>query len=311
MAQTMRCLLPIKTGVIMKIYSLLIVFLILAGCSTNPSLQTASPHPLLATSTVWQPTAISTATQPTIVALTPTRMPSSGYTISTPSEKDSSELTLELLRTNNGCDLPCWWGIVPNQTTWANAEDFLKPFSNIYERQPTNEWSVYDIGSPVSKEFSELGEVSAVFAAQDGLVKEIKISGFDEKTYHLSSFLQNYGVPAKILISAYSSGFGRPEVPLSVDLYYPEKGINALYGIYASIKGTQIYGCEKSPVIFLWASSEYDRSLDYILHWDTQHIPYKDIQEATGLSIQNFYSKYKNPENAPCLQTPVNLWPSQ
>jgi len=256
-------------------------------------------------------------TQPAVFTptLTPTTtlMPGSGHVISTPSQKDSEQITLGLLQTNNGCDLPCWWGITPNQTNWKEAEELLKPFSYITLRESAT-WSMYSVRSPLSEEYSEVDAVRMIFAVQQGVVKEIETGYFNEKTYHLSSFLQKYGVPSRVLVSTYSSDSGMPknQVPLSIDLYYPEKGINAWYATDATVKGTQIYGClERSPALFLWSPNEHTQSIDYILGWDKNYIPYMDVYDATGLDVQGFYDKYKNPENEPCLQTPTNLWPGQ
>lgn len=295
----------------MKIYHLLMIFLFISGCSSG--LETTLPA-LTQQPTVSSATVTSTATQLAHGTLSPTLTPDPSHTISTPSQKSNSEITLELLRTNNGCDLPCWWGIIPNQTRWSDAEDFLTPFSEIYERQPPSEWFVYDVSSPISEEFSDVLAVRTVIAAQQGVVKEIETGYFDEKTYHLGEFLRRYGIPTSVFVSTYSSDSGLPpnQVSLSIDLYYPEKGINAIYGTYASVRGGQIEGCvEKSPHLFLWSPNEDVRTIDYILGWDKANTPYMRIEEATDLDIQDFYEKYVNPASSPCIQTPTNLWPSQ
>lgn len=293
----------------MKNYRLIILLFVLSGCSpisnyVTPSI-TLTPFlsPVATSTPIWTDTPTSTVPS--------TKIPY--VPISTPLVKESSKIVLELMQTNNGCDLPCWWGIIPNQTSWNNAVEFLKPFSIIYERQPPSDWFVYDIRSPISTEVSELGIVEIVFAARDGIIKEIEASGFNEDFYSPSSVLNKYGVPSQILVSSYSSDYGSPpnQVPLSVDLYYPQKGINVLYGTYATVKGTQIIGCLENPHLFLWSPSEHIRTINYILGWDSSNTPYMNIKDATGLSIQDFYAKYSRLENQPCLQTPANLWPSQ
>ena len=299
----------------MKIYFYLIVILItLAGCAPSINLQevTATSQyvspPNQATTLDSTETRVATNTSP------PTSTSIPHKPINTPFQSEKEKISLELLQTNNGCDLPCWWGVFPNETRWSDAEAFLKPFSEIYERQPPNEWDVYDVRSPLTIKFSDIHAVGAVFAVQEGIVKEIEIEGFDEETYHLSSFLQKHGAPTEILVSSYSSDYGLPknQVPLSINLYYPEKGINALYGTYATVNGEQIYGClQKSPILFLWSPSEHLRSVDYILRWDENHTQYLNVEQALGMSIQEFYEKHVNSTNQPCLLTPKNLWQSQ
>jgi hypothetical protein len=223
------------------------------------------------------------------------------------------EISFKLLRLNNGCSLPCWWGITPGQTFWSDAEEFLESFSDISLSESVN-WSVYFVRSPISKDYSSLEEIRAIYATQDGLVKEIQVSEFDERTYHISNFIKKYGIPSRVLVSSYSSDYGLPpnQVPLSLNLYYPEKGINALYGTYATIKGEDIEGClDKSPNLFLWSPEHTNRSVEYILGWDNTSTPYMDIEEATGLSIKDFFDVYSDSQNNPCIYTKKNLWPSQ
>jgi hypothetical protein len=285
----------------------------LAGCVSSPSHEgieaTAQPS-LFPTSTV---ILTSTEAHTATTTPTPTFTPIPRQPINTPSEKEKDKIALELLETNNGCELPCWWGIIPNKTRWSDAQVFLKPFSTIYERQPPNEWDVYEVHTPLPIEFSDVYAVRAVFAAKEGVVREIEIGYFDEKTYHLSSFLQEYGAPTEILISTYSADYAYPknQVPLSVNLYYPEKGINVLYDTRATVNGSQVYGClEDSPILFLWSPDEHTRSIDYIIGWDKRQVPYLRVEQAIGLDIQEFYQKYVNPGTR-CLETPTNLWQSQ
>lgn len=292
----------------------LIIILILAGCSPSSGLETTTVTPTTFLPTVVPSTAIMTIA-PTL-APTSTTIPS--QPISTPIAKKDPDITLELLRTNNGCDLPCWWGIIPNETRWRDAKKLLNSFSEIYERPQSNDWLIYEVYSPLAQAYSEVHAVRTVYATQQEVVKEMDVSGFNEETYRLSTFLLNYGMPSQVLVSTYSSDYGLPpnQVPLSIDLYYPEKGINALYGTsygaYAIIEGDQIVGClSKSPTLFLWSPKEHNRSIDYILGWDKRKVPYLSIEKATKLDIQAFYEKYSDPDNPPCLETPTSLWSSQ
>jgi len=306
-------------GRLLFIYLVIVFIPILIGCSGNVAKgETQIPTSIPAIETI--PNDISTTdiratlTQPPADNLTPIATTIPFQPISTPSAKEGAEITLNLLRTNNGCDLPCWWGVIPNQTSWDDAKNFLKPFSTIYERQPPSEWFVYDVHSPLPIEFSDVSAVRTVYATQQGIVKEIETGYFDEQAYHLSSFLLKYGLPGQVFVSTYSSDYGLPsnKVPLSVDLYYPERGINALYGTYASVEGEKIIGCfSKSPSLFLWSPSEHHRSIDYILGWDKNRIPYEGIKHATGIDVQEFHEVVAKLENEPCLETPTNLWPAQ
>lgn len=292
----------------MKKHCWIIFIFILVACSSNSGLESTSATPYTSLSI-----ATSTVTWTVAPTLNPTSTKIPSHPISTPSKIEKTEITLELLRTNNGCELPCWWGIIPNQTQWSDAEKFLKLFSDI-NLSESSTWSVYFAHSPLSTEFSEVYEVRTVFAVQDGMVKEIEAGYFDEESYHLPNFLSRVGQPTKILMLTFSSDSGMPpgKVPFIIALYYPQKGIMATFGAEGDVKGSLIEACiKKGPSLFLWSPMEYDRSVDYILGWDKDQEKYLEIADATQLSTSDFYEKFSNTETPVCLQTPTNLWPSQ
>ena len=153
-------------------FYLIITLVILTGCvsSTNHENKGGTTQSaLLPTSTVTlAPTETFTITP------TPTFAPVPRQPINTPVEKDKDKIALELLETNNDCELPCWWGIIPNKTRWTDAEVFLKLFSKISERH-SPKWDVYEVYSPLPVEYSDVYAVRAVFAAQEGIVREIEV----------------------------------------------------------------------------------------------------------------------------------------
>lgn len=227
---------------------------------------------------------------------------------------DKKEFTLELIETNNGCKLPCWWGITPNQTKWSEVKNFLGSFSIINTRK-TPDWFVYLVRSETDEKISNVKEVWSTFGVQNDIVKEIDIDPFNQERYYLNNFLQSIGKPESILISSYSSdsGAGKDIVPLTVALYYPKLGILALYGSWANTSGNTITACfETGPKLFLWSPDSSGKySLEYFLSWDKNHVPYRNVEESTNLTVETFFEKYSNTQGELCLQTPRDLWPSQ
>jgi hypothetical protein len=43
--------------------------------------------------------------------------------------EEAQKLVQKLLENNGGCKLPCWWGITPGKTTWAEARQILEKTS--------------------------------------------------------------------------------------------------------------------------------------------------------------------------------------
>ena len=105
---------------------LLIISFALAGCqevSATPSPQpTATRTAIPATATPTMPKKIVTVT------LRTTFTPSKTWTPTLSSEQQMTQVS-DLLTNNGGCKLPCWWGIMPGETSWANAENILAPLA--------------------------------------------------------------------------------------------------------------------------------------------------------------------------------------
>ena len=109
----------------------------------------------------------------------------------------------ELLRTNGNCSSPCIWGIIPNQTTLAEARNFLLTMDQIL-----------DLPSGYPKEFrfknqdGSLGHVGAGgFTVQNGVITGIElfvtynISGTarsDWTAFTPEGIFNAYGVPSEI-----------------------------------------------------------------------------------------------------------------
>jgi hypothetical protein len=47
----------------------------------------------------------------------------------------TKENIIALLENNGGCELPCFWGIIPGKTSWSDASYWLQDITNIYEDQ--------------------------------------------------------------------------------------------------------------------------------------------------------------------------------
>ncbi|HSO27674.1 MAG TPA: hypothetical protein VLS48_06360, partial [Anaerolineales bacterium] len=110
---------------------------LLAGCmtgSTSPLSTGAPTKTVRPTRTIrstltprptrtHRPTATITVT-PTVTK-TPTFQPIIRTRVTNLDRDQASSLAFELMKTNGGCRLPCWWGLTPVQTDWHEAEAFL------------------------------------------------------------------------------------------------------------------------------------------------------------------------------------------
>jgi hypothetical protein len=113
---------------------------------TNPT-----PLPsMVSTETILTPTLVPEPIETHILTLMPTRLP-------TLPVNEAEDLVMELYASNGGCQLHCWWGIVPGQTPGIVAKRFLETFA-IYlaESGSTKETTMYyEVALPAPREVYE------------------------------------------------------------------------------------------------------------------------------------------------------------
>jgi hypothetical protein len=259
---------------------------------------------------------------------TPTIQPTvteTPYAIPTPPGTNVDEQVLWLLEMNNNCQLPCWWGITPGQTTWDSAEQFFNTFVSNIQAVSSPQLVNYSPVIPLPSEIYEIGNTYAsnaypVYTVRNGIVEEIitEVSIGDTPSgyltpYILSTFLTTYGQPSAVWLFTYSSPFEENDLPFVVALAYPEKGIIGLYSDNGIRQGDLVHGCpQEDPVsiLKLWSPNlnlafEQIKSGSSAIGADREYLT---LEEATGMDVTTFYEIFKNPDNTTCLETPANLW---
>ena len=139
---------------------------------------------------------------------------------------EAIETVQELIRTNGGCEFPCWWGLVPGETTWWEAEAFLKPlaYSTFRWRDPPKGRIGYTFSLPLTEEpnwYNDL-EVKLLYDAETKIIEIIR-SGLRQS---FQPFIEQLGVPTEIYIYAYdvygTAGY------YQIYFYYPYLGVMVL-----------------------------------------------------------------------------------
>lgn len=250
--------------------------------------------------------------------------------------ESANELVFQLLKDNANCRLPCWWGITPTVTTSQDARSFLNSFSSIASTNSTGN----DDGSMLLDIPNGNGLLSPYIAYDsiDGVVNKLTIGigqliknengGYDQvhddpafakavQSFMLPEILSSYGQPKEVLISTYSlQPLGWP-VLFDIQLFYPERGFLMVYHSLMEFSGSgYIKGCpSKSNIsIGLWEPGKYLSITDIpgnirnnISSFSLSS--YLQVDEATNMSIQDFYDTFKNNDGTLCLETPSSLWP--
>jgi hypothetical protein len=269
----------------------------------------------------------------------PTPVPTIAWTpLPTLSAYERDAKIRELLETNGGCELPCWWGITPNKTSMPEALHFLT--SLMVEIMQGRSKTIYEGGKEHSSTnfevYFEIPNVSKrgriLFDVQDNVV--IWISIFPPGTqyrYQLHQLLSLLGIPEQIYISAWSS----PKVPALDEvppailvLDYSHIGVWAAYGYLPDRVGEIISICPqdfgKRTSIFeellgniggrlelFDPTMEYPRaiSIEEYAKMVSGNRSVSKLEDVTNMTTETFYNTFIDPNSKACLETPANLWP--
>lgn len=179
---------------------------LLVACSRPIASQTSAPTP--------SPTSAVRTDAPT--AVTATR-PLPGLLLATLSPRppslspDEQERLIGLLANNGGCDLPCYLGMEPGRTTWADAGALLGGFNTPYrlsDQFPDGEWPVYSVSLNVRAPGGAI-LYSILVTVGEGVVQRIHVyhevhdylSFYTNwSMYSLRSILQQLGRPDQVFV---------------------------------------------------------------------------------------------------------------
>jgi hypothetical protein len=137
--------------------------------------------------------------------------------------------------------------------------------------------------------------------------------------YLLPQMLSNYGHPAQVLLAPFPDESDRPDIqwhPFSLVLIYPEHGIFVEYVSPRETAGSSFFGCPSKAHLSLavW-DPKSNLTLEYIVQKAGLEINelnmdyFKPVEEATAMSLNEFYEVFKDPQNTKCLETLQELWP--
>jgi hypothetical protein len=225
----------------------------------------------------------------------------------------------DLFETNRGCLFPCWWGFIPGNTTWVNAKHFLAQFAefNNLVDQTKPEFAM-DVLVPVPKELSHI-PLEQIYQVEEGVINTIEAQVVYSGSYTLSTFLETYGQPGEVWLSTYSTEYPAGVLPFLAALFYPDRGILAIYGpLQADIVGEVVRACnwDNPPSMFgLWSPDQEMSFIDAARHFrlnpDEPGFLLLPLEEATNIDTQTFYEIFMASGNSECLETPIDIWPSQ
>lgn len=229
------------------------------------------------------------------------------------SKADSLARTYELLNSDSGCALPCWWNIIPGETDMRLAINELLSFSSYQKINfPFHSTAEFLYESPESLASDEF--ITVMLTSQGRKVDQINVTYLNFWKYQIPSLLQTYGMPTSVWLRTYKSDYRMRQntVPFLVALFYQEKGILAVFGeADGQVLGSTIRGCIVGTAgLTLWSPAQ-NLNFDDVSTWKNYYDPYMTLEDASEIDVETFYERYKSGEALPCIDTPAELWPDQ
>lgn len=263
-------------------------------------------------------TLVPVATRTFYTTTTPSLTPTVTWTpLPTLSARQARVKINELLGTNGGCELPCWWGITPGETSWHDASRFLKTFSTVKSgnefgiTRPNNDYTYHFAYFQVLPEF---GTLNHSYVVKDDVVTRIYAYVHDWSPFlYLSNILTEYGPPDGVFLTTYRYELNGAR-PYLVYFVYEKLGLLLEYsgGVTKNI-GDTVQNCFEeldSPFVYIWSTGDEPLTAEEAIEkYFRQPMAYPvDLEKAAGVDINTFYEKFKTPSNTNCLVMPSELW---
>lgn len=227
---------------------------------------------------------------------------------------------IEMLETNGGCELPCWWGITPGETGWQIVKNL---FDSVGKR--TND-VLYPDGTvghgsrnfEVSYDGYRDYYLMHAFYERAGIIQSIQVEGAlygnasehfaqDWHRYSPDQMLNRHGKPSQVYIQLV------PPIERDALVYYQLWLVYDHFGFYVVYTGPAIY---ELPIMRVCLRFEEVTNIALRLQspWPGGSVLespelLRTLEEATGMSVEMFYETFRNPEGDMCLESPANIWP--
>lgn len=269
------------------------------------------------------PTAVSLAPSPTPTATStvgplPTTSPNlTASPVATLPLAQAQALIEDYLYNNAGCRLPCWWGFIPGRTPWQEAYPLLARFdANIF--LSSNSFSVdpsyAEVTIPVSEDIYPT-HTRQRYTMRGGLIEVIEVVPGYVPTYSLPNLLRSYGQPTEVWLRTYSQALF-DDLPFDIVLFYREHGILARFAGQGIVINDTVRSCPaepEAPVLALWSPEQAltfaDATNQTINIRNEVSWPYRQLEEVTDTTTEEFSQSFVGPGPILCLQTPTALWP--
>jgi hypothetical protein len=293
--------------------------------TTSPTMailtKTVAPSPTSTAlpSTIQEPTESITVT-PTWSA-TPTNIPTIAPSL-TPfpalSPVQRGELYDELMTTNNGCQLPCWWGLELGKSSLEEVIQLYTQFDPFITIQDYSDgYSVIEIKF-VEPTIEEGIQTRHMLTILNGMLVEAEIQVRKYENFTPLSLMEEFGQPSEIWLWTIPEPF-EGVLPADFLIYFPDDGILTGYRELANNIGGKVEIClngDGGSTLLLWSPTIWDlfREKGFAERANASSEltleGHKPIREVSNWDEIALYTNVIDPNSTECLETPSNLWTS-
>lgn len=311
-----------------------VLFLSLTACQSATVVP--SPGITAATqSTIEQALTITPVQSPVVTRLSATAQPAATKTAPSPTfppvptlgSEQAQVRILDLLSSNGGCNLPCWWGFVPGQSTWQSIRSFYASIGKTLEKYHSDGGSyvvntdILDHDTQSSQVYFPDHDIVDLIVVRAATLRDNSIVYADPqfvqdfKQYLLPQLLNSHGVPTQSLLETFAEAPGGPPFPFRLLVIYWQQGILVEYEGRNEIIGEDIQICPLQSTIDMWLwppEREYKWS-DIVRFAVGDLVPgatsgYRPLEETTGMSLEQFHEVFSKADVSTCFTTPVAFW---
>ena len=235
---------------------------------------------------------------------------------------------MQLIETNGGCDLPCWWGVQPGADARSAILRFLAPL-NITDVFPLSSNDIDYYNFPLHVNQSDVLNLIVGVTAQNGSALNVHVVAdnldiFTDlsatlKQYAFRELLLQYGKPSSVLLALEPSAEANGPFIYDLWVFYEETGVLVGYsgvGVttrgetwsfctdFETVKTFRLYlqaGDDLTPLQTLAGDfAEFDalQARGYFHTWEM----------ATGMSLTDVTAASAQTGNGFCFQSPENVW---
>lgn len=231
--------------------------------------------------------------------------------------QDRGRAYADLVASNGGCELPCWWGLVLGESSLGDVRQRYAPFQPLFTEQtfPSGVASIYALFEDPQIENGT--QLNHAFVAQDGVVIEAMIEIDRHPDYQIEPLLNRLGQPHEIWLRTLPN-FREGILPMYFLLFYPDKGVLISYAMDGERDNNHVLGCFNGlggVAVRLWDPLIWDPDgdkgfLDRTERGDFSLAEgYLPIEEVSNWDAERFYIVLSDPGHTECLETPAGLWP--